>query len=247
MVAFASADRLQLSPSHKAKHDSGEKLLRFSSPLMLNVLLWWSTPLLINVVLARTTDPELNIAAFGIVEAVAWFLASPVGQLQHASIALVNSLESHKRVRRFAVTLSAGMFALLALLALPAVRNVVLAALYRPEQILLLSAGAALPLAVLYPLLYGHRQYYQGLFIRAGCSGSVGVGAILRIVSVLAGAIVFLDSQGYRGATFGVGLVIFGLVVEGIYLERLARSRALPRLAVAPPIQAEAVSTGAGD
>ena len=45
-------------------------MLRFSTPLMVNVLLWWSTPLLINAVLARTPFPAEAIAAFVVVEVV---------------------------------------------------------------------------------------------------------------------------------------------------------------------------------
>ena len=56
-----------------------ENVARFSAPLMLNVLLWWATPLIINAVLARTADPNPALAAFGVVEAVAWFIAAPVG------------------------------------------------------------------------------------------------------------------------------------------------------------------------
>ena len=49
------------------------RLLRFSTPLMLNVMLWWSTPVLINSVLARSPFPAEAIAAFFVVEAVAGF------------------------------------------------------------------------------------------------------------------------------------------------------------------------------
>jgi hypothetical protein len=211
---------------------------------MLNVLLWWSTPLLINVALARTATPELNISAFGIVEAVVWFLASPVGQLQHASIALVNGVDSHKKVRGFAMVVALGTFVPMAILALPAVWPPILSALYRPESGLLLNAGAALPIAVLYPFLYGHRQYYQGLFIRAGQPGTVGMGAVLRIASIVVAAALFLSSQGDRGAVFGVSLVVLGLGIEGSYLMAIARSRSLPGPVGTPPVQIDAASTG---
>ena len=225
LVAFARTPDLQMSLQRERSTDTIETLLRFSCPLMLNVLLWWSTPLLINVALARTATPELNISAFGIVEAVVWFLVSPVGQLQHASIALVNGVDSHRKVRGFAMVVALGTFVPLAILALPAVWSPTLSALYRPETSLLLNAGAALPLAVLYPFLYGHRQYYQGLFIRAACPGTVGLGAVLRIASIMAAATLLLSSHGDRGAVFGVSLVLFGLGVEGAYLLTQAAER----------------------
>jgi hypothetical protein len=82
-------------PSHPVAAEEGapgvadDRLLRFSTPLMVNTLLWWSTPLLINSVLARSPFPAEAIAAFVVVEAVAWFLTSPVGQFQHVGVALV--------------------------------------------------------------------------------------------------------------------------------------------------------------
>ena len=244
LVAFAKTPELQLSLQAEGSADTMKTLLRFSCPLILNVLLWWSTPLLINVALARTATPELNISAFGIVEAVVWFLASPVGQLQHASIALVNGVDSHKKVRGFAMVVALGTFVPMAILALPAVWPPILSALYRPESGLLLNAGAALPIAVLYPFLYGHRQYYQGLFIRAGQPGTVGMGAVLRIASIVVAAALFLSSQGDRGAVFGVSLVVLGLGIEGSYLMAIARSRSLPGPVGTPPVQIDAASTG---
>ena len=86
-----------------------DRLLRFSTPLMLNVLLWWSTPVLINSVLARSPFPAEAIAAFLVVEAVAWFLASPVGQYQFLSIGLVDCRRTHRAVRKWSLTLAAAV------------------------------------------------------------------------------------------------------------------------------------------
>lgn len=216
-------------------------LVRFSAPLMLNVLLWWSTPLIINGVLARTPSPDQALAAFAVVEAMAWFVTAPVGQLQHASIALVEGRPSHRRVRLWAGVLAVGVTALLAILALPPVRELVLWVGFRLEPSLLELAGRALPLAALYPLLYGHRQYYQGLFVRAGNPGVVGWGAALRVSAILAGAIIFLEPLGRFGAAFGVGLAVGGLMVEGIVLERWSHRRALPVLERGSTVPAEAV------
>lgn len=223
--------------------DDGDPVLWFSTPLMLNVLLWWSTPLLVNGVLARTPEPETALAAFAVVEAVAWFVTAPVGQLQHASIALVEGEETHRKVRRWAAILAAGVFVILAMLALPALRQAVLAWGFGLEPGLLRQAGGALPLAALYPLLYGHRQYYQGLFIRAGRPGVVGWGACLRIGSIVLLALLLTEPLGEHGAALGVGLAVVGMGIEDFFLERLSHSRALPALATAPPVMDEAVST----
>ena len=220
-----------------------EKMLRFSTPLMLNVLLWWSTPLVINSVLARSPFPAEAIAAFVVVESVAWFLAAPVGQYQHVSIALVDCKNSHRQVLRWSFVL-AGMVALVILLvSIPPVRRSILGAVFGLDSGLLADIGEALPFAVMYPLLYGHRQYYQGLFTRSGRSDAVGWGAALRVATVLIVAIAGLGPLGHAGATLGVLSAVVGLSVEAVFLERVSHRQVIAMLPESRPVQHEVLST----
>ena len=206
-----------------------ENVARFSAPLMLNVLLWWATPLIINAVLARTADPDPALAAFGVVEAMAWFIAAPVGQLQHAGIALVECSETHRRVRRWGASVAFAMTAALVILSLPAIREPVLRHVFALEPGLVRLAGAALPIAAAYPLLYAIRQYHQGLFVRSARTGVVGAGAVLRVASVAAAALV-VHNTGPAGAVPGVGLAVFGLAIEGAFLVRCSQRDVMPEL-----------------
>ena len=227
VVMWARTPDLQLE-QEDCEVDS-ENVARFSAPLMLNVLLWWATPLIITAVLARTADPDRAIAAFAIVEAVAWFIAAPVGQMQHASIALVKCSETHRRVRRWGALVAFAMMALLLILSIPAVREPILRFLFALEAGLLGIAGPALPIAAAYPLLYGIRQYYQGLFVRSGRPVVVGTGALLRVVSIVAAAL-FLRDAAVGGAVLGVGLAVFGLTIEGLFLVQRAQRAVMPEL-----------------
>ncbi len=213
-----------------------DRILRFSTPLMANVLLWWSTPLIINALLARTPWPAEAIAAFVVVEAVAWFVTAPVGQFQHASIALVDCREAHRKVQRWSVVVAVAVSAVLGILALPPVRAVALGGIFQLDPGLLGDIGAALPLTIAYPILYGHRQYYQGLFIRAGRSDAVGWGAVLRVSTVLIVGLMVLGPLGRYGASLGVGLAVLGLVVEGLFLERISHAQVLPSLRPVPAL-----------
>lgn len=226
-IAPGTAD---VPPLVDAALEGGEELLRFSTPLMLNGFLWWSTPLVINAVLARTPRPELALASFAVVEAVAWFVTAPVGQYQHASIALVGDRKSHLKVRRWSGVLAVGVFLVLGVLALPGISGPVLDLVFRLDPELLESAALALPLAAFYPLLYGHRQYYQGLFVRVGRPGVVGKGALLRVAALAVAAVLLVGSLGGYGAAFGVGLHGFGLAVEGGFLLQRSRGVVLPAL-----------------
>lgn len=227
LVTLAPAERPRVETPVP---DAGDPIVSFSTPLMLNVMLWWSTPLIINSVLARTPEPDCSIAAFTVVEAVAWFLAAPVGQLQHASLALVKCRESHARVRGYAGALAVVVTLFLGLLVVPTVGETILWIGFRLDPSLLEPAAQAFPVVALYPLLYGHRQYYQGLFVRAGCTGLVARGAVLRIVVILAAAPILIGPMGDNGARLGVTLAVVGLVAEAVFLEIMARRRALPLL-----------------
>jgi len=238
VVALAPAPTPEAPERGDDEGPGEDRLLWFSGPLMLNVLLWWSTPLVISAVLARTPEPDCSLAAFTVVEAVAWFLTAPVGQLQHASLALVDCQEAHRRVRAFAGTMALGVTAALLVLALPSIREVILWTGFRLDPSLLEPAGLAFPVAALYPALYGHRQYYQGLFVRVGCTGLVGRGAVLRLVVILAAAPSLLGPMGNNGARLGVTLAVVGLVAEAAFLEVMARRKALPELPeVAPAVR----------
>ncbi len=217
-------------PEGAAPRVADTRLLRFSTPLMANTLLWWSTPLLINSVLARSPFPAEAIAAFVVVEGVAWFLTAPVGQFQHVGIALVDCKPAHRAVRRWLIILAAGVAMLVGVVSLPPIRQVILGAVFGLDAGLLSDIGAALPFAVAYPLLYGHRQYYQGLFMRSGQSDAVGWGAALRVATVLGVAIAGLGPLGQSGATLGVLSAVAGLTVEGLFLERVARRQVMTTL-----------------
>ena len=68
---------------------------------------------------------------------------------------------------------------------------------------------------------------YQGLFVRAGCTGFVGRGAVLRIVTILLAAPLLLGLMGANGARLGVSLAVIGLVAEDVFLQLMARRRVL--------------------
>ena len=221
------------TPGLTLEHDDSrldrENVARFSAPLMLNVLLWWATPLIINAVLARTARPDTALAAFAVVEAVGWFIAAPVGQMQHSSIALVRCSDTHRRVRSWGGLVALATTAILLLIAIPARREPILGVLFALDAELVAVAGPALPLAAAYPLLYGVRQYYQGLFVRSGRPVVVGMGAVLRVAAIIVAALL-VPKALLGGAVLGVGLAVFGLSVEGIFLIRSCSRTVLPEL-----------------
>ena len=196
--------------------------------------------------LARTADPDPALAAFGVVEAMAWFVAAPVGQLQHAGIALVECSETHRRVRGWGAIVALSMTAVLLVLSLPAIREPVLHHVFALDAGLVALAGAALPIAAAYPLLYAIRQYYQGLFVRSGRTGVVGAGAVLRVAGLVAAALV-VRTTDLGGAVPGVGLAVFGLAVEGAFLVLYSQREVMPELRASRAAAVESGGVRGGD
>jgi hypothetical protein len=149
LVTLADAPTPKLPERTDAEVDGEDRVLAFSTPLMLSVMLWWSTPLIISAVLARTPEPDCSLAAFTVVEAVTWFLTAPVGQLQHASLALVDCRPAHQRIRIYAGGLAVTVTVLLGILAIPSVRETILWTGFRLDPLLLEPAGLAFPVAAL--------------------------------------------------------------------------------------------------
>jgi hypothetical protein len=223
MVMAASARRSAAASARDGRREARQGMLSFSGPLMVNVVLWWTTPLLIASVLARTVDGNVAIATFVVVEAVAWFITAPVGQLQNAAIALVDGARAHARVRAFATTLSLAVTLVIVILALPDFREAVLWSWFRLDSTLMTSALLTFPLTAGYPLLYGFRQYHQGLFARIGNTTPVARGAVLRVVTIGVCGALLLRPLGGVGARLGVMLALLGLLVEDVYLAVTSR------------------------
>ena len=55
----------------------------------------------------------------------------------------------------------------------------------------------------------------------------MGWGAALRVVTVFGVAVAGLGPLGHAGATLGVVAAVAGLLVEGAFLERLARAQVM--------------------
>ncbi len=234
VVLFASTPDLRLRGDGPQGDIAG-----FAAPLMVNVVLWWATPLLINAVLARTQNPDPALAAFAVVQALAWFIAAPVGQMQHAGIALVSCWNTHRRVYVRGLWLALALGALIALCAIPPAATWLFGTLFALEPELLALATAALPFAVAYPLLYGTRQYLQGLFVRSERSVTVGMGAVIRIGSIFLLSLVLASRLGAQGAVLGVVLNVLGLAVEGVFLAWMSRGMLMPELRRAARVVAQ--------
>jgi Na+-driven multidrug efflux pump len=169
------------------------------APRMTMRGLWrFYRPLAVTSILRQTTRPVLNagIAAAGMARAslaawpVAWgftiLVAGPAWSLQQFTTALATDQAAYRRVRGFALTLSAMFSLLLALVAFTPLYGLVMGGIYNLSPELQGLARPATQVMAVCPLLLGAQSVLRGVLIRAGCTGTVRAAMTVNVLALTA-------------------------------------------------------------
>lgn len=186
------------------------RVIRFALPLAINHTVWSLQRALINAIIARLADPVTALTAFGVVAPIFLFFGSPVFGLQATVQILPRSRRDLARLARFTLAMAATLSLMAGALMWLAGRTVLTAG-YGLVGGPLAAALPALGWIWVHPLILGFRSYGQGLLLRAGRTGPIAVGAVGRVVLVVAVglALVRWFPQG-NGALIGMGLLVLG-------------------------------------
>jgi len=168
-------------------------------------------------VIARLPDPVVNLAAlWGVIYPLAFVVEAPIIMLLTASNALCGDAASYRLVRRFMVVASAllaGVHLLVA--ATPLYGLVVDGLLGVPPAV---SAAARTGLLVMLPFTpaIAYRRFQQGVLVRFGHSGVVGLGTALRLAADAA-VLAFGVALGGAGVVVATAAIATGVVTEAVY------------------------------
>jgi len=172
----------------------------------------------LSAVIARMAEPEINLAAYGgVVFPLALIIESPIIMLLAASTALSKDQASYRKIWAFMMTVSGVLTALHLIVAFtPAYYFVVEGILGAPQEII---EPARIGLMIMTPWTWSiaYRRFNQGVLIRFGYSGAVGIGTILRLSAdiLVLGIGFFLKS--YSGVIVATSAVAAGVVTEAVY------------------------------
>lgn len=172
---------------------------------------------LVGAVMARLADPEIHLAAYGgFVFPIALIIEAPIIMLLAASTALGKDMQAYRLMHRFMTVTSAALTVLHAALAFtPAFDTVLVRLLDPPAEVI---EPARLGLAIMLPWTWtiAYRRFHQGLLIRFGASGAVGVGTVVRLVTVglVTGATAWVGATGIVVATCAIAS---GVTAEAVY------------------------------
>jgi len=205
-------------------------IFRFWAPLAATWLMMAAEGPFVAALIARTSEPEANLAAFGVAFALAMIVEAPVVMLMSASNALVRDRRSFQAVRRFTLLLCASQTAPMLLLTVPPVFH--LAA----DSILGLPAHVARPsyLAVVallpWPAAIGYRRFYQGILVRQGLTRRVAYGTAVRLTSMATAGLALYHAHALPGAVVGTAALATGVVMEAVASRLMVRPalRSLP-------------------
>ncbi|MCZ6832613.1 MAG: hypothetical protein O7F11_02595 [Acidobacteria bacterium] len=200
------------------------RTFRFWLPLALTWLMMSIEGPFLAAVIARLADPLENLAAFGVAFAVAILVEAPVIMMLSASTALVEDMDSFRRVRRFTYLLS-GLLTLVmvAMLATPLWLWVARHIIGLPDEVARLT-WQALVLLVPWPGAIGYRRFYQGLLIRHGLPRRVAYGTVVRLVVMTTTGLTLSLYLSYGGVSVAAVALSAGVLSEAVASRLMAQS-----------------------
>jgi len=177
--------------------------------------------------LSRLPGASAQLAALGVVKAVAVCLESPIIMVLHASTALSSETRSRQALRRFVTGLAGIITLLFLMLPLPWAFRLLTGQVYHLSSEV--QAATWLPLLLMFswPATIAFRRFFQGHLILQGRGHHMGQASLARVATLtmvlLAGA-----GSGLAGATLGAWALMLALWVEAALVYFWARQQPVP-------------------
>ncbi len=217
-------------------------------PLLSILKTWWplaaswilmgmELPVL-SAFVARLNDPKIHLAAYGgVVFPLALLIEAPIIMLLAASTALSKDWASYQKLRMYMLGSGAALTALHIFVAFtPFYYTVVGGLIGAPEEII---EPARIGLMIMTPWTWSiaYRRFNQGILIRFGHSGTIGIGTGIRLgvdAIVLITGLIVHDIPGIIVATSAVAA---GVVAEALYVGLRVQPVLRTKLKSAPVVE----------
>jgi len=199
----------------------------------------------VAAVMARLPEPDISLAAYGgVVFPLSLVIEGPVIMLLAASTALSRDRPSYLLIRRFMNGIGLALTLLHGAVAFTPLFDVVVGGLMgAPESI---HEPARIGLRIMTPWTWAiaYRRFQQGVLIRHGRSGTVGMGTLSRL-----GTNILVLAAGYAvggvpGIVVGSAAVAAGVTAEAVYVGLRVRSVLRERLRPEPEPGEELLTMG---
>jgi O-antigen/teichoic acid export membrane protein len=205
-------------PAKGGEQASHRQMWAFSWPLMVTQVTENGVPFVINFFLGRLANPDLALAAFGVVNALTSLVASPLRNMVQTAQALVHSRRDMQVMLRFAHRVTLVYVVLVASLFYTPMRDVILTRIMGLPVTLSTYATPGVQMVLLIVIVWGYASLFRGLLSAMRRTGAIAGSAVIRLMVVTAVGSVTLIAPNLNGAAVGVAAVSAAFLAEALIL-----------------------------
>ena len=211
-------------PMYQALPASGKvlpanrQLWSFSWPLMVTTMTENGVNFVINFFLGRLANPDLALAAYGVVNALKSLVASPLRNLMQTAQALVHSRADMRVILEFAKRLTVIYVVLVGLLFYTPMREVILGNVMGLPAKLRDYAIPGMQMVIFVVVVWGYSSLFRGLLAAMRKTHIIAGTALVRFIVVIAVGSVTLIAPGLNGAAVGVAAIGAAFLSEALIL-----------------------------
>ncbi len=205
-------------PAHGGEQATYRQMWRFSWPLMITQITENGVSLIINFFLGRLANPDLALAAFGVVNGLKSLVASPLRNLAQTAQALVHSRADMQVILTFAHRVTLVYAVLVGCLFYTPLREVILNGIMGLPPKLSAYATPGVQLILLVVIVWGYSSLFRGLLSAMRKTQVIAGSALIRLLVVIAVGSVTLLSPNLNGAAVGVAAVGCAFLAEVLIL-----------------------------
>jgi Na+-driven multidrug efflux pump len=205
-------------PRRRGEQASYREMWIFSWPLMITQITENGVMFVINFFLGRLANPDLALAAFGVVNALKSLVASPLRNMAQTAQALVHSRADMEVMLRFAHRITAAYVVLVAVLFYTPMREVILSGVMGLTPRLSSYATPGVQMMLIVVVFWGYASLLRGLLAAMRRTGSIAASAAIRLLVVTAVGSITLLAPELNGAAVGVAAIGAAFVVETLIL-----------------------------
>ncbi len=205
-------------PATGGEQASYRQMWVFSWPLMITQITENGVTFVINFFLGRLANPDLALAAFGVVTALKSLVAAPLRNLVQTAQALVHSRHDMRMMLRFTHRLTLVYGVIVAGLFYTPLRDVILSGVMGLPPKLSSYATPGVQMILLVVIVWGYSSLFRGLLSAMRQTRAIAGSAVIRLLVVIAVGSVTLIAPQINGAAVGVAAVGFAFLAEVLIL-----------------------------
>jgi Na+-driven multidrug efflux pump len=205
-------------PASGGEQASYRQMWTFSWPLMITQITENGVTFVINFFLGRLANPDLALAAFGVVNAIKSLVASPLRNLVQTAQALVHSRADMQVMLRFAHRLALVYAVLVGCCFYTPLREVILGNIMGLPAKLSEYATPGVQMILFVVVVWGYSSLFRGLLSAMRRTQVIAGSAVIRLLVVIAVGSITLVAPNLNGAAIGVAAVGSAFLAEVLIL-----------------------------